>query len=182
MNYQRSNNVSINCISCHAIYNGLVCLSKSTHKLMRYSDGLSLNSDLTEEIILFSCYSKNIFVYINGNERIICLNTKHMKLISEFNIYPETPTCIAISESHSTVAIGTRNGFILLCDYGNGKIFRKISLNGQIPKRLILTGCWGFIVVHHTSSLSVYTINGSFITTSSLKYNIQIWNHWTSCN
>lgn len=97
--------------------------------------------------------------------------------------YRDSIKCLAVSSTFQAVVCGCRekidttdqsNSFkssLLYCSITDGTFIKSIDLEGKVPKRITISPCWGFVVVHSKIVeqakkyfyLSVYTINGDKI-------------------
>jgi WD40 repeat protein len=95
--------------------------------------------------------------------------------------------CVAVSSNFRMAIAGTRDGALLWIVPETGAIARVVQLDpGELPKRVMVTDAWGFVVVHTQAvvdgearfALAVYTVNGERIRARALERGIAAWTSW----
>jgi hypothetical protein len=111
------------------------------------------------------------------------------RLNEKFGIptYRNSIVCSCISRRFRVVVIGTDDRCLVVGSLCDSSTIRVIHLD-DVPRRVIITPSWGFIVVHGTnfvggkkvSTLSVFNINGWRIRTIPLTSVVERWVTWAS--
>jgi hypothetical protein len=100
--------------------------------------------------------------------------------------YRDLTTCCAVSETFQMVAIGTRDGAIIIYDLPSAVTSGMIDMKGMIPQRLVITDSFGFIVAvvfeerEKCYSIMVYTVNRTFVKSVRIAGMITAWTKWIS--
>ncbi|OHT12267.1 hypothetical protein TRFO_17943 [Tritrichomonas foetus] len=111
---------------------------------------------------------------------------------SSYNIKYFFPTfrdevcCCAVNSHFDLVVSGTHDSSLFFCSPTHKIVTKIIDLNGRIPRKILITDGWGFVVVYESDMekgtecqcIEVYTVNGDFITSRQLSYSIQQWTCW----
>ncbi|OHT07916.1 hypothetical protein TRFO_05026 [Tritrichomonas foetus] len=118
---------------------------------------------------------------LNKNYSIV----RHTKSIQSFR---NEITCIDICEKFGTIAIGTKDGSIILIDTESMIATICIDISFEVPVFVKITPGWGFILVYSTkefkgqiiSFLSLYDVDGQFIRRKQLDFAISCWETYMS--
>jgi hypothetical protein len=82
-------------------------------------------------------------------------------------------SCLAVSELFHVVAVGC-SGRVLLYDLPTGRLLRSLVVDG-VPRRVLVTDGWGFIVANVGELLCVWTLNGLPHGTQELTGRVTAW-------
>lgn len=123
------------------------------------------------------------------------------KPIYTVSTYRGESTCAAISTKFGVLVSGSNDGAMYICSLSNGSIQKVVNIVNK-PLHIIISDGWGFIVVfsevipnstevsfhdnsHRYSShgcgnyeLLLYTINGTFITSTKVDTELVSWTKW----
>jgi hypothetical protein len=83
--------------------------------------------------------------------------------IESFAIVPEKILCFARSRKFNITVVGCQDGMLRIRSNETGLKVATVSLEGEIPIRIIVTRSWGFIAVKTDESLFVFTLNGLIV-------------------
>lgn len=82
----------------------------------------------------------------------------------------------------STIVVCSNKGFVSLHSFEDGSVIRAFNIGDCKPIRVQISPSWGFIVIQSTkvyegkiaNVISVYTINGLFVTEKIIPHNITL--------
>lgn len=105
-----------------------------------------------------------------------CLDTPKML----FHFYREFPCSAAVNNKFHVFIIGTKDGFLSIYQIKKKTTITTIDIDGFLPRRIVITPSWGFILTFaakivdnkRTYALFLHSINGSFIRSVTLSYEI----------
>ena len=106
-------------------------------------------------------------------------NIPIFKRTISFDLRGESPTCMCSRQKKRRIVFGINSGKCFIFDT-NGKKTGEIDLKGRIPKKILITKSWGFIVVYCQKWLGLYSINGIEIDEKEINSEISLWETWTS--
>ena len=72
-------------------------------------------------------------------------------------------TCLDSSVTFSIFVIGGLDGKIRIRSIKNGKKIKTVKLDEEIPVKILITECWGFILVQTINKLFVLSVNGKIM-------------------
>lgn len=98
-----------------------------------------------------------------------------------YSVLPGSPNCAYVSESMNIVAVGLKEGGICLFERDSTKFIRIIR-SKEIAKKIIITDGLGLVVMHSYRKVTVFTINGSLITSKDIDIDIEQWVSWRNRN
>ena len=150
----------------------------SDHKVMRY-DRKNLNLSIFSPISTIHnkpviCYKEDFKGYFNSF--IFYEDNSSLKLYDSNKSYlsEKEIVCYTVSQSYSSLVYATIDGSIHIISIPSGKPINTVDLK-QIPTKMLITSCWGFIVILCGLNLTVMSINGYIIKTYKFEYEIKFW-------
>ncbi|OHS93176.1 hypothetical protein TRFO_11988 [Tritrichomonas foetus] len=84
-------------------------------------------------------------------------------------------TCLECSNVFSIIALGCEDGKVRIRSLKDGKKISTVNLNNEIPVKILITDCWGFILVKTVSKLYLLSVNGKLLKTMS---SFKRFNQW----
>lgn len=106
------------------------------------------------------------------------LDPKDASIYGIARVAPEIPLCVASSKQAGITAVGIKSGNICVFEAMTGKFIRSLDLEGMIPKKIIVTHSWGFIIVQTSGFLFLFDINGTRLIKKEIESEVL---HWTTC-
>lgn len=102
--------------------------------------------------------------------------------------YRESLSCLAVSSRFHLLAMGTKDGSIVINSLNRSCPLRVVDLKPSQPKSVIITKSWGFIVVYASQMimgalshfLYCFSVNGDFIRKIQLSREVEAWDTWQS--
>jgi hypothetical protein len=70
------------------------------------------------------------------------------------NLYREAVVAIAISDQVNVVAVVMKDSSLVMCSLVTGAVVHVITLVPKLPRGLLITPAWGFVVVHTTEMVT----------------------------
>ena len=84
-------------------------------------------------------------------------------------------SCLAVSEDFHVLAYGTMLGELHIVSTTNAREVRTVSLDNEIPTHIVLTQCWGFVVVRAQHHIFVFNVNGMRIRKFAMPNHVIRW-------
>ena len=124
------------------------------------------------------------------NSKWTCISTKDMNVsvyreasfIYNIQMKSET-TCIGISPNFDLLVLGTKSCNIYFIELFGGSINHKLEMSA-IPRKILVSPKWGFVLALCQAGsayiLSLYNVNGCFMTSIPFSSNIDAWCLFTS--
>jgi hypothetical protein len=113
---------------------------------------------------------------------------KRGEKVAFLQVYRGTVSAVAVSEVYGVIVAGTNDGSLVIISLRTLSMVRAIDLGNQVPRRVLVTPAWGFIVsycqeivcgsVRH--SVVVHTINGGFVKRVEIAAQVDAWECWAS--
>jgi hypothetical protein len=102
--------------------------------------------------------------------------------------YAAVTVCAFVSEPFGVLLLGGADGQLTIFDAHSGLMIRRISLDGAVPHKVMVTDGFGFIVVvvadfverQRRWFLVVFTVNGVFVRKREIPDEVALWQQWTS--
>jgi hypothetical protein len=112
------------------------------------------------------------------------------ELFWEVSLYREAVVAVAVSDQANVVAVMMKDSSLVICSLVNGAVVHAINLVPKLPRSLLVTPAWGFVVVHATeivagilqNYVTVFTINGEKVSQVAVGVGIDAWCCWKSSN
>ena len=120
---------------------------------------------LTDKNIYYcyqECSFKSASIDNNFNETILFKSTEKI-------------SCFSISEKFDVCAYGTETCMIYVHSLTNNNLCAIIDLDKREPEKILISESFGFIIVEVQNEINVFTLNGTFIAKSQLKFDIKTW-------
>jgi WD40 repeat protein len=110
------------------------------------------------------------------------------KRLHTIQVYRDSIAACSICQRFDVIVAGTNDGSLILWTCESALLVRSIELGRFIPRRILVSPSWGFIVSaceqiicgclkHH---IFVHTINGSLVARTEVNGAIDFWYSWTS--
>jgi len=156
------------------------CLYISNGKLVRFNNNEinHINPELTN--ISVAATSGSSYCVVSNTSTLAIFN-----LTSKFSIpfYGYGISCVDINTNFGQVVCGTLSGDIIICSMHEGSKVNLVSLNNSIPKKVLMTPSWGFIVTYVTEThagctnhhIYVHNVNGRFIRKTTIPSPVSSW-------
>jgi hypothetical protein len=94
-------------------------------------------------------------------------------------IFYEKPVAIAVNVPFDLLVVGTLEGSILLNSLHTGLFRMRKSLQGsEIPRDVLITYGWGFVLVNTAKRMYLFNVNGHLIRDVELSMNVTAWCTW----
>ena len=153
--------------------------------------GKTTNIDI--DITNASCLSNDGIWTIIGCDDSIIKVIRNFQSISTIRLYRESVISCAVNQKFNLIACGTGDGILVLCTASTSSILKIINLDPKsttkiIAEKILISPTWGFIVAYCSEIskgtvkyfISVYSLNGLFISKTKLQSSISNWYSWTS--
>jgi hypothetical protein len=96
--------------------------------------------------------------------------------------------CLAVSQSFKFVVAGMCDMAIVFCSIASGQIVHVAQMRPLMPKKVLITPAWGFVVVYSEEVvfervkqwLSIFTVNGKQFRKHELLFAMDTWCTWRS--
>ena len=152
-----------------------------------------LEVDIDNSFNISSVASDGIW-HVFGSENASISLLRELKDHSSIQLYRDAVNTCAVSQTFNIIACGTREGSLIICSITKGSITKAVNLSNTendihiIPKRIIITKSWGFIVVYCDEivfgtlkhSVNIFTVNGDLIRKSEINIEIDYMSSFTS--
>ena len=156
-----------------------VCCQDKIVVAASQSSVISSNNTITHLTKRYLCVAsdKNWMLTICSDSVIYLFSTDRVDSpCRRLHFYRETPTCACVNSDFHVFVIGTKDGYLSIYPLEKGSTIRTIDLKSYVPRKIVITPAWGFVVTYATKlidsklcySLLVHTINGEFIRSYSL--------------
>jgi hypothetical protein len=86
-------------------------------------------------------------------------------------------TCIAVSEAFGIAVVGTKDGGIMSLMWGDGAFLWSATIS-RPPRRIVVTEGWGFILVEAANLLYLFSVNGRWLRTVEIGFQIACVATW----
>jgi hypothetical protein len=111
-----------------------------------------------------------------------------LKRYWEIFLYRARPVCLSLSDTFKVVAAGMADMSIVLCSLVSGQVVHVADIRPLMPKRVIVTPAWGFVVVYaeevvfeqKLSWAVIFTVNGRQFRKFELPFPVDNWCTWKS--
>lgn len=112
-------------------------------------------------------------VYLYQNTKFFCT----------IQLYRDLITAVAVSSDFNSVVAGTKDGSIIICSILYGSMVKVIELKKMIPKKVMISPSWGFIVSYCQSIvlgsikhfILVHSITGILIRQVEIQFEVVEW-------
>lgn len=144
----------------------------------------------------------------NASISIVC----NLRSVATIQLYRSSVSACAVSETFNVLACGTVDGALVLYTKNAERIVKVVDISrcvqnpsksgggegtfcekktvaaSVVPKKIIVTPSWGFIVVFCNEIdlgalkrfICVFTINGEFVRKVDISFDIDFWTCWSS--
>jgi WD40 repeat protein len=128
------------------------------------------------------------FLVSGGADTFVCCWRFDGGILARIPSFRGEILCIAVAAEFVLAVAGTRDGALLWINPERGAITRVVKLpDGQVPRRVMITPEWGFVVVHSQMavggevrhSIAVYSVNGEKVRVKTLQYGVTAWCCWS---
>ncbi|OHS98203.1 hypothetical protein TRFO_35436 [Tritrichomonas foetus] len=125
------------------------------------------------------------WIVVGGDSSVYLYNS--YKLFCSIQLYRDLILTAAVSSSFNVVVGGTNDGFLIICSIIYGSMVKVIDLKKMIPKKVIISPSWGFIVSYCEAIvlgamkhyILVHSINGEPIRKTEIQFEVKDWICWS---
>jgi hypothetical protein len=122
---------------------------------------------------------------VGGAALVLFKSGERMALIQ---VYRDLVSAVAVSEKYGVAIAGTNDGALVVVSLARLSMVRAIELDGLIPRKIEITGGWGFFVTYGHEIVCgsirhyivVHNVNGVFVRKVELGVAIDCWFSWAS--
>ncbi|OHT11820.1 hypothetical protein TRFO_18609 [Tritrichomonas foetus] len=124
------------------------------------------------------------FVVAGHNDSTLALYRSN-EFIKIIPTYSSEITCCDVLASFGLIVAGTADGSLFFLSATDGTPKSYIETNGAIPRKVMITKKWGFVVVYgeigpKKNVINVYTIHGDLIRRKEINFPINCWTSFSS--
>jgi len=161
----------------YSFESGIFAFSNST-LYIKYPNKVIQKSFIYIEKAIFS---NNVFM---PNPSIISkINFEKFESPSFLCFAKDNVVCLNANPRLSVFAYGTQNGEVHIHSLITGKRISSYSLNNEIPEKILITNCIGFICIQTQTRLIILSINGTYIKSMSFAENkVSHFENWFQFN
>jgi hypothetical protein len=103
-------------------------------------------------------------------------------------LYRAAVVCLSLSDSFKVIAAGMADMSLVLCSLVSGQVVHVADIRPLVPKRVMVTPAWGFVVVYaeevvferKLSWIVIFTVNGKQFKKFELPFAVDNWCTWNS--
>jgi hypothetical protein len=156
---------------------GLFCVGQRNYRIR--PNGIDEVGEAPDKIELCAA-SESQIVFSSRKGSMWQSNMKDLKS-AEFiqPIFYEKPVAIAVNVPFDLLVVGPLEGSVILNSLHTGLFRMRNSLQGSdIPKDVLITEGWGFVLVTTAGKMYLFNVNGQLIRNVELSMNVTAWCTW----
>jgi hypothetical protein len=147
---------------------GFVAVEKQDSTLFLAKEKSIVKEPLAIQGIDFAASGSKTVVLSDSNGQLLALAIADFPTLRPIScVTCDYISAIAVSSKFGAVALGTRNCRLSVWSLADGS-FRFSCEVPEPPTRIVITNCWGFILVESGRTLHLFGINGNLIRTAQL--------------
>jgi hypothetical protein len=131
-------------------------------------------------------YIQKVFVKVS-TQGIVFLNRNDAICAIDFDgpdrhlCFVDTPVCcFEVSHEFQIVVFATIDFRVHIRALDDGRQIRVVSIGDELPVAILITKCWGFILVRTNTRIVVFNVNGLMIREFPIQEQVKLWTTFPS--